>query len=169
MGLLSNIFTGGASSVIDSVGNVLDKVVTTKGEKMQLDLEMKTAEYQFQTDMKKLTNDQQQQIFQDVNSARVMAAQVQTSANATWLAKNVSPLLAIGTTVLAFVLFYFVVFKNKALIDNNSKDVVIYILGVLSAIVTQIFSFYFGSSQGSQDKNKIIENMHDKSVPMQAK
>lgn len=169
MGLLANIFTGGASSVIDSVGNVLDKVVTTKGEKMQLDLEMKTAEYQFQTDMKKLSNEQQQQIFQDVNSARLMAAQVQTNANAPWLAKNVSPLLAIGTTLLAFVLFYFVVFKNKVLIDNNSKDVVIYILGVLSAIVTQIFSFYFGSSQGSADKNKIIENMHDKSVPVQAK
>ena len=169
MGLLSNIFTGGASSVIDSVGNVLDKVVTTKGEKMQLELEMKTAENQFQTEMKKLSNEQQQQVFQDINSARVMAAQVQTSPNATWLSKNVSPLLAIGTTILAFTLFYFVVFKNKVLIDNNSKDVVIYILGVLSAIVTQIFSFYFGSSQGSSDKNKMIESMHNKSIPGQAK
>jgi hypothetical protein len=43
-------------------------------------------------------------------------------------------------------------------------DVVIYILGVLSAIVTQIFSYYFGSSMGSADKNKIIESMQDQSV-----
>jgi hypothetical protein len=54
------------------------------------------------------------------------------------------------------VLFYFGLFKNKVLIDNSSKDVVIYILGVLSAIITQIFSFYYGSSQGSSDKNKIM-------------
>jgi len=33
--------------------------------------------------------------------------------------------------------------------------------GVLSAIVTQIFSYYSGSSMGSTDKNKIIESMHD--------
>ena len=35
MGFLSNIFPGGASSVIDSIGNTLYKVITTKGEKMQ--------------------------------------------------------------------------------------------------------------------------------------
>jgi len=36
------------------------------------------------------------------------------------------------------------------------KDVVLYVLGVLSAILTQVFSFYFGSFQGSSDKNKTI-------------
>jgi hypothetical protein len=33
------------------------------------------------------------------------------------------------------------------------------LLGVLSTILTQVFSFYFGSSQGSVDKNKTIADM----------
>jgi len=78
------------------------------------------------------------------------------------LSKNVSAYLAIGTTILTFILFYILVFKPSA-IEDRSKDVIIYILGVLSAIVTQIFSFYFGSSQGSADKNKTIQDMQMKS------
>ena len=169
MGFLSNIFAGGASSVIDSVGNALDKVITTKGEKLQLELEMKNAEFQFQTEMRKLSVEEKQNVYVDIDSARKMAAAVQTSPNATKLSKNVSSYLALGTTTLAFVLFYLVVFQNKTLIDHDSKEVVIYILGVLSAIVTQIFSYYFGSSMGSAEKNKIIENMHDLSVAEKVK
>jgi hypothetical protein len=159
MGFLSNLFTGGTSNVIDSIGNTLDKVITTKGERMQLELEMKKADMDFQTEMRKLSVREKELIYGDVDSARKMSAQIQTSSYATKLSKNTGPFLALGTTFLAFVLFYFVVFQNKVLIDNNSKDVVIYILGVLSAIITQIFSFYFGSSQGSNDKTKIMEDM----------
>jgi len=37
-------------------------------------------------------------------------------------------------------------------VDPSRKDILIYVLGVLSAIATQIVSYYFGSSQGSKDK-----------------
>ena len=37
-------------------------------------------------------------------------------------------------------------------VKPESKDILIYILGVLSAAVTQILSYYFGSSVGSKDK-----------------
>jgi len=36
---------------------------------------------------------------------------------------------------------------------KENEQIIIYILGVLSAIDTQIFSFYFGSSHGSQQKD----------------
>jgi hypothetical protein len=38
----------------------------------------------------------------------------------------------------------------------EAKDILIYILGVLSAAVTQILSYYFGSSQGSKDKSELM-------------
>ena len=41
MSFISDIFSGGAGKLVDSVGNVLDKVVTTKGEIMQQELEIK--------------------------------------------------------------------------------------------------------------------------------
>ena len=42
-------------------------------------------------------------------------------------------------------------------VTPEAKDILIYILGVLSAAVTQILSYYFGSSQGSKDKSAEIK------------
>ena len=162
MGFLTDLFAGGASQLVDSIGNALDKNITTTEEKMQLELEMKKADWQFQTEMRKLSVEEKQLVFQDIDSARKMASAVQTSPNASKLSKNVSPILALGTTLLTFVLFYLLIFQRKQLEENNSKEIVLYILGVLSAIITQVYSFYFGSSQGSSDKNQIIQSMREK-------
>ena len=72
---------------------------------------------------------------------------------APWLTKHVASLLALLTMVLSFVLFFALIFCR---LETEKKDIVIYILGVLSAIDTQIFSFYFGSSKESEVKNRMI-------------
>ena len=158
MSFLTDLFSGGAGKLVDSVGSVLDKVVTTKGEIMQQELEMKKAELQYQLDSKRLGVEEQKNVLQDVDSARQRSTAVETNVNASSLSKNIGSYLAITTTLLTFVLFYIVIFRNET-IKAEVKDVVIYVLGVLSTILTQVFSFYFGSSQGSVDKNKIIERM----------
>lgn len=116
------------AGLVKSVGEIVDDVVTTKEEKMAIGLE-------------------------NTKDARNMNIEVQRSENSTKLAKNISPLLAIAATVLTFALFYVVIFTD---VDDKKKDIVIYILGALSAIITQIFSFYFGSSLGSSEKNKML-------------
>ena len=164
MGFLSNLFSGGAGTLVDSVGRVLDNVVTTKEEKMTLENEMRKSEMQFQIDLKKLSNEEQQMILSDVNSARQREAQVQTSENATKLAKNVSPVLALGTTLITLILFFILMFRPGT-VPEGSKEIILYILGVLSAILTQIYSYYFGSSQGSADKAKTLAGMQMKTQP----
>ena len=161
MGFIQDLFSGGASTLVDSVGKVLDNVVTTKEEKMQLENEIRKSEIQFQLEMKKLSNEEQRMIMDDINSARNREVQIQTSENASKLAKNVSPILAFGTTLLTMLFFYILVFKPNS-ISPDSKEIVLYILGVLSAILTQVYSYYFGSSAGSADKAKTIANMKDK-------
>lgn len=158
MGFLQDLFSGGANTLVDSVGKVLDNVVTTKGEKMQLENEIRKSEMQFQLDLKKLSLEEQQLIIGDVSNARNREIQVQTSEHATKLAKNVSPYLAIGTAFLTMLFFYILVFRPDS-ISNDSKEIVLYILGVLSAVLTQIYSYYFGSSAGSAAKQKTIEGM----------
>ena len=88
----------------------------------------------------------------DTASARERETRVAESASASWLNKNTGPVLALITIPLAFVLFYWVMAKVK--VDDTQKDIIIYVLGVLSAIVTQIFSYYFGSSAGSKAKTE---------------
>jgi hypothetical protein len=155
MSFLSNLFAGGASNIISSVGSVVDNLVTTKGEKMSLDNEIRKAQMQYEVDMKKLSIEEQTLNLSDTKDARAMASAVQTSANASRLSKNIGPYLALGTTLLTFALFFALIFGYVG--KGDTKDIVLYILGVLSAIVTQVFSFYFGSSQGSRDKQVTMD------------
>ena len=154
MSFLSNLFAGGASNIISSVGSVVDNLVTTKGEKMSLDNEIRKAEMQYAVDMKKLSIEEQTLNLSDTKDARAMASAVQTSANASMLSKNIGPYLALGTTLLTFALFFILAFTDPA---QGRKEIILYILGVLSGITAQIFSFYFGSSQGSKDKQAVID------------
>ncbi len=161
MSFLSNLFSGGASTLVDSVGNVLDKVVTTKEEKMQLEIEMRKSEMQFQLDMQKLSNEERQMILGDISSARQREVQMMNSENATKLNRNLMPIMALGTIILVLSLFFVLVFTPD-LIHEGSKDIVMYILGVLSAVLTQVYSYYFGSSAGSADKSKTLATLQSK-------
>lgn len=92
----------------------------------------------------------------DVGSAREREVQIATSKDAPLLNKIVTPLLALSLLMITFILFGVVMFDNSP-VESSRKDILIYILGVLSAISTQIVSYYFGSSQGSKDKSEALE------------
>jgi len=85
------------------------------------------------------------------NDARQREVAIATSKDAPLINKIVTPILALGVVFLTFLLFGFVMFDTSP-VEPSRKDILIYILGVLSAVATQIMSYYFGSSQGSKDK-----------------
>jgi len=39
------------------------------------------------------------------------------------------------------------------------KNIIIYILGALTTISTQVVAYFFGSSRGSKEKQKIISDL----------
>lgn len=87
----------------------------------------------------------------DVDSARDRETAIATSKDAPLLNKVITPILALAIVSLTFLLFGVVMFDDTP-VEASRKDILIYVLGVLSAIATQIVSYYFGSSQGSKDK-----------------
>ena len=95
---------------------------------------------------------------EDRSSARDREAQIATSSDAPIINKVITPVLAGVVLVLSFLLFGVLVFDNNV-IDPSRKDIVIYILGVLSAIDTQIIAYYFGSSSGSVQKTDFMEKI----------
>ncbi|NDG38297.1 MAG: hypothetical protein EBY28_02605 [Betaproteobacteria bacterium] len=108
----------------------------------------------------------------DVADARKIQSEILMSANAPWYAKAIQPTLAAFTllaTILLFGMFVYwsgditeVVDGKSTLvkrINDTQKDIIIYILGVLSAAVTQILGYYFGSSQGSASKSKSLDKV----------
>ena len=113
----------------------------------------------------------------DTIDARQREAQIATSKDAPLLNKIITPILALGIVSLTFVLFAFVMFDD-APVDSSRKDILIYILGVLSAIATQIISYYFGSSieehaAGAKPSGELVAEFlqywKDKGVQIQAR
>lgn len=158
MSFLKDLFAGGANTLVDSVGKVLDNVITTKEEKMQLDNEFRKSEMQYQLEMRKMSLEEQQAILGDMSNARNREIQIVTSSESTKLNKNLMPFMALGTIIVVLALFFVLIF-TPTVIKEQSKDVIIYILGVLSAVLSQVYSYYFGSSAGSAAKQKTIEGM----------
>lgn len=107
---------------------------------------------------KKLGLEELQAYMADTDSARDREIQIANSDKAPLLNKVVTPIIALGVLTLSFVLFSILIFIE---VRPEAKDILIYVLGVLSAAVTQILSYYFGSSQGSRDKDAKLAALAD--------
>jgi hypothetical protein len=92
----------------------------------------------------------------EMESARNREIQIATSSAAPMLNKIVTPVLALGTVGLTFILFGVIIFVD---VDSDSKDILIYVLGALTSAVTMVLGYYFGSSAGSKEKSSQIDDL----------
>ena len=97
-----------------------------------------------------------QMLLKDTNDARQREVQIANSDKAPLLNKIVTPVLALSILLLTFVLFGVVMFDGSP-VDATRKDILIFVLGVLSSIASQIVSYYFGSSAGSKEKTDALK------------
>jgi hypothetical protein len=95
----------------------------------------------------------------EMQSARDREIQIATSSAAPMLNKIVTPVLALGTVGLTFILFGVIIFVD---VDADSKDILIYVLGALTSAVTMVLGYYFGSSAGSKEKSQQLDDILDK-------
>jgi len=152
---LNKIFSGGAGQVVESVANVVDKFVQTKEEKDAANLELQKVINSHLEVMEQEATKQLEVQQKEMDSARNREIQIATADKAPLLNKIITPILALSVIALTFVLFYILMFKPV----GAEKDIIIYVLGVLSAVCTQVISYYFGSSQGSAQKQTQIDKM----------
>jgi hypothetical protein len=92
----------------------------------------------------------------EMESARNREIQIATSDAAPMLNKIVTPVLALGTVTLTFILYGIIIFTD---VDEQSKDILIYVLGALTSAVTMVLGYYFGSSAGSKEKDSKIKDL----------
>lgn len=95
----------------------------------------------------------------EMQSARDREIQIAVSEHAPMINKIVTPILALGTVTLSFILFAVILFVQ---VDQASKDIIIYVLGALTSAVTMILGYYFGSSVGSKEKSQQLDEILDK-------
>jgi hypothetical protein len=139
----------GLDSILNIGGKLIDKLIPDPEAAAKAQLELtKLAQA---GELEKLANE-----VKDRSDARNRELQIATSEAAPLLNKVVTPVLALGSVILSFALFAVLIFID---VQPEAKDILIYILGVLSAAITQILSYYFGSSVGSKDKDEQLKGL----------
>ena len=110
-------------------------------------IRLKTAEMEHEEELLRLKIEENKLDLQELelhigntNSARDREVAIATSDKAPFINKIVTPVLALSILLLTFILFGIVMFDNTP-VESSRKDILIYILGVLSAISTQIVSY----------------------------
>jgi len=105
-------------------------------------VKLKEAEIDFDKRMRELDVDIERIHQQDRVSARGLASN-----------RGIAPqgILSI-VFVCGFVAILWAIFTDNALIQGNLMEPAMYLLGILSAGLTQVMNFWFGSSAGSKDK-----------------
>ncbi len=149
-----------AKNLVEAVGEGIDSAVPSDEERTDLEHEMTKAETEYEVEMATLGLKETQAYLGDVASARESQIRMQESEHASMLAKNVHPFLAVMIVGLTFVMYWVVIFAGP--FESGMKDIVIYILGALTTVSTQVAAYYFGSSQGSADKNKMLTSLRQK-------
>ena len=90
MSILTNLLSGGASKLVDSVGGVLDNLTTSKEEKLEAERKIKELVANYQIEMEK-------------NITSRWEADLKSDS---WLSKNVRPLVMIFLIVCTMLLIF---------------------------------------------------------------
>lgn len=149
-GLVSGLFGD------KGIGGMVDSLHTSKEEKGEIQAKLETIKNSFETKVTELLLEREKAYLADTQNARDNYTRIQESEKSSWMAKNIMPLLTIVVTVgffgmLGYMLKYEVPESNERIMDI--------LLGSLGTAWITMVSFYFGSSKGSEDKQKHIVSM----------
>jgi hypothetical protein len=151
---------GNSDSLVEAVGKSIGVNPGSAEEKKEHQLEMAKAQMQYDLEMVRTGVQATESDRNDRESARQYQLSIQQAEHVSKLEKNIHPILSISIVLLTFCIYAFILSAGSVngIMSPNSgmKDIVIYILGALTTVATQVVSYYFGSSSGSAEKNKAL-------------
>ena len=121
MSILSNLFTGGASDLVKSVGGVIDDLHTSKEEKLEAAQKVKELIASYETQMEKEI------------TARWQADMKSDS----WLSKNVRPLVLIFLVVCTMLMIFIDAGTIAFTVEEKWTD-------LLQLVLITVIGAYFG-------------------------
>ena len=121
MKVLNKLFSGGASKLVESVGGVLDNVITTKDEKLEAKRKLKELILSHEAEMERNITDRWQA---DMNSD-------------SWLSKNVRPMILIFLVVSTVLMIFIDAGTIKFVVEEKWTD-------LLQLVLITVIGAYFG-------------------------
>lgn len=151
MGWLT-FLTGGASSLVDSIGNAIDNNITSDEERLKLRNELVKLQQEFTLKAYEFEAKNAETTAKDRETARTREIELAKSGQKNYMLYILS---ALAIALLASLTFY--ILRHE--VPQGIRDMVMMIVGAVLAIVKDIYGYYFGSSYGSALKNDIIKRM----------
>ena len=121
MSILTNLLSGGAAKLVDSVGGVLDNLTTSKEEKLEAERKIKELMANYEVEMEK-------------NISSRWEADLKSDS---WLSKNVRPLVLIFLIVCTMLL----IFIDAGALDFEVKSSWV---DLLQLVLITVIGAYFG-------------------------
>ena len=121
MGVLNKLFSGGASKLVESVGGVLDNVITTKDEKLEAKRLLKQVILSHEAEMERNITDRWSA---DMNSD-------------SWLSKNVRPMTLIFLVVSTVLMIFIDAGTIQFTVEEKWTD-------LLQLVLITVIGAYFG-------------------------
>ena len=131
MGVLKKIFSAGASQLVDSVGGVIDDLVTTDDERMAAKAKLKQIVLDHEAKMEQNITDRWTA---DMNSD-------------SWLSKNVRPLVLIFLVVSTVLMIFIDAGAIKFTVEEKWTD-------LLQLVLITVIGAYFGGRTMEKRKKK---------------
>ena len=147
-----NLITG----LLPVAEKVLDKILPDPEAKAKAILELQKLEQS--GELKKIEVE-----FQNVDSAREREMKIANSEFAPMVNKIIVPCLAILIVFLTFGMMSAILFMDIE--TGKNYEISLYILGLLSGALMSCINYYFGSSTGSKEKSKELQDMFSKKEP----
>lgn len=159
-GFLKNLISGKGSEIIESVGNVADKFITTGEEREQFKSEAQKEINRHVEAMQGEANKELELLLNDMGDAREMNTKIQDSDKASWLSKNIAYIIDLFVSLLWGVVTVILFLKLFNLAGKDVDTVSLMALhGTVTALFMTIINFHRGTSIGSERKQRQIEKM----------
>ena len=129
MGVLNKLFSAGASKLVDSVGGVIDNLVTTDEEKLDAKRKLKEMIMNHEVQMEKNITDRWTA---DMNSD-------------SWLSKNVRPMVLIFLIICTMLLIFIDAGAVKFEVEEKWTD-------LLQLVLITVIGAYFGGRTAEKFK-----------------
>lgn len=130
-GILGKIFGGGAGELVESVGGVLDDLITSKEEKLEAKAKIKEMIMKHEVEMEKQITDR-------------WNADMQSDS---WLSKNVRPMVLIFLIVCTMLLIFIDAGAISFVVEEKWTD-------LLQLVLITVIGAYFGGRSVEKVKNK---------------
>ena len=130
MSILNKLLSGGASKLVDSVGGVLDNIITTDEEKLEAKRKLKEVILSHEAEMQRNVSDRWKA---DMNSD-------------SWLSKNVRPLVLIFLVVSTVLMIFIDAGTISFTVEEKWTD-------LLQLVLITVIGAYFGG-RSIEKRNK---------------